>query len=378
MFAVEPCHLERWYSLYGFRARYNLSSSAAQPIATRELLALAGPQAEAEYLSLDLNYGPQLGSLRLRQAIAARYASVPPAAIQVTTGAAEALFLVLSACLAPGARIVVQTPIYPSIPTLAQGLGAQVIDWPLAADDQVDLQQLERLLANHAAQAIVLNHPHSPTGALLSADQLAWIAALAQAHGALLIIDEVYRGIQFGGETTAAAADLGPHAVSIGDMAKPYGLGGLRVGWIASHNQALLERCAELRDYTSLCNSTPGEFLAALALEHHDQIVARQLSIARQNRALFSQALPQLAWIEAHLADGGFTIFPRIHASRSSAAICHELCERFDVLVLPGEVFARPGHLRLGFGVNSEQFAAGLERLLDFAASELRYQARTV
>lgn len=51
--------------------------------------------------------------------------------------------------------------------------------------------------------------------------------------------------------------------------------------------------------------------------------------------------------------------------------MCHALCERYDVLVLPGDVFAMPGYLRLGFGVAPEQFAAGLDRLLAYASDVL-------
>lgn len=366
MHALVPCSLERWYHAYGFRARYNLSGSAAPPLDTADLLDLGGPAAREEYLALGLNYGPQQGGERLRTAIAARYRTLSPSSVQVTTGAAEALFLVLSALIAPGDSVVVQFPIYPSIYGLAESLGARVLRWPLGEDGAIDLDRLERLLAANVVRAVVLNHPHSPTGALVSPAALGHIAALAEQHGATLVVDEVYRGIQFAGAPTLAAADLAPGAVSIGDVAKPYGLGGLRVGWIASHDRDLLRRCAELRDYTTLCNSVPGEFLAALALEHHGAIIERHLTTARINRAMFGQAAADLPWLDGGLASGGFTVFPRIRAATSALAVCHELCERHDVLLLPGEVFSMPGRLRLGFGVDPADFAAGLERLVEF------------
>src|SRR5262249_49380160 len=153
---------------------------------------------------------------------------------------------------------------------------------------------------------------------------------------ASLLVDEVYRGIQFAGELSPAAADLGSHAISIGDVAKPYGLGGLRVGWIATANRAILRRCAELRDYTSICGSVPGEFLAALALEHRETILARHLATARANRALFSAAMEGQACLQWQHADGGFTIFPRVMVPGSSGAWCRELNARYGVLLLPG------------------------------------------
>jgi aspartate/methionine/tyrosine aminotransferase len=369
---VRPSALERWYSRYGARARYDLSSSAAPALRTDELLELAGDAARADYLALDLGYRPAQGSACLRTVIAEQYTTLDGEHIQVTTGAAEAIFLLLHACVQPDDRLIVQSPIYPSFYTLAAGLGAQVRLWPFDVQGRVDLELLARLLGRGQVRAIVLNHPHSPTGALLSAAELAGIAALAAAHEALLIVDEVYRGIQFEGPLTAAAADLGDHVVSIGDLAKPYGLGGLRVGWVATANQALLERCAHLRDYTSLCNSAPGEYLAVLALEQRERILTRQLDIARRNRRCFLEVLASEPWLDARLGPGGFTIFPQVHLPLPTLRISAELCEQEQVLVLPGEVFERVGHLRIGFGVAPDDFVAGLERLAAYGARRWR------
>ncbi len=366
MHTLVPCDLERWYSTYGYRARYNLSSSAAPSLSTKDVLALGGAAAQAEYLALPLEYSPQQGSQRLRHAIAGRYHSITAAQVQVTTGAAEALFLVLNALLYPGATLIVQFPIYPPIYTLAASLGVTVLRWPIDADGAIDLDQLVQMLRRQPVQALVLNNPHSPTGAVLSPSELQQIADLATEQRSVLVVDEVYRGIQFAGPPTPAAADLSPTVISIGDVAKPYGLGGLRVGWIATHNAAVLRRCAELRDYTTLCSSVPGEFLAALALEHHATLIEHHVATARINRTYFASVISAVPWLEGTLASAGFTIFPRSHRATSTLALCQDLCEHHDVLLLPGDVFAMPGHLRLGFGVEPSQFAAGLERVLNY------------
>ncbi len=368
LYRLPPCDLERWYSQFGFGARYNLSGSAAPSLTTMDLLHYAGPDAIAAYLELNLNYVPVDGTLRLRTTIAQQYATLTPEQIQVTTGAAEALLLLFTVLLHPGDAVVVQFPIYPSIYGLAEARGAEVRRWPILPNGQIDLDHLHMLLEQGKVRAIVLNHPHGPTGLLLTPSELMAIAQLAADYNATLIVDEVYRGIQFTDELTAPAADLGPHIVSIGDVAKPYGLGGLRIGWLATADTQVLDRCAEVRDYTTLCSTAPGEFLAAIALEHRTGILARQLAVAQQNRRLFSVAMTDHEWLDWSLPDGGFTIFPRSQLRRSTATTCHELYERYSVLVLPGEVFTMPGYLRLGFGVDPDQFAAGLERLLAYAA----------
>ncbi len=376
LYPLPPCDLERWYSQFGFGARYNLSGSAAPALTTTDLLHYAGPDAVAAYLELNLNYVPTAGTHRLRMAIAQQYATLTSDEIQVTTGAVEALLLVFTVLLHPGDAVIVQFPIYPSIYGLAEARGADVRRWPILPHGHIDLDHLRRLLERGNVRAIVLNHPHGPTGLLLAPPELMAIAQLAADYNATLVVDEVYRGIQFTDEVTVPAADLGAHIVSIGDVAKPYGLGGLRIGWLATADTQLLDRCAEVRDYTTLCGTAPGEFLAAIALEHRTAILERQLAVAQRNRMLFAAAMTTHAWLDWSLPNGGFTIFPRSRLRASTAATCHELYERYDVLVLPGEVFGMPGYLRLGFGVEPDQFAAGLERVLAYAVhadGELRH-----
>lgn len=372
LYHLAPSDLERWYSQYGTRARYHLSSSAAPSLTTAELLRYAGPNASTAYLELNLNYGPAAGSPLLRRAISTQYSALEPDHIQITTGAAEALFLVLNTLIQPGDLVVVQHPIYPSIVRLAEALGAQVRRWSLSATEGFDLDDLTHLVTGRQPRAIILNNPHSPTGQCLSTSELRSIAELAASVNATLVVDEVYRGIHFGPVDAQPAADNGPHVVSIGDVAKPYGLGGVRIGWIATANKAFLARCAELRDYTSLGSSVPGEFLATIALEHRGAILEQHLAVARRNRALFVREIAAADWLDWQLADSGFTLFPRANLPQSTTTLCRALCERYAVLLLPGEVFEMPGYVRIGFGVDSAQFAHGLERVLDYATQTYR------
>jgi aspartate/methionine/tyrosine aminotransferase len=80
-----------------------------------------------------------------------------------------------------------------------------------------------------------------------------------------------------------AFADLNERSISLGVMSKTYGLAGLRIGWIATKNKKLFRLMAEFKDYTTICNSAPSEFLATLALKHRKPIVERNLGIIISN-----------------------------------------------------------------------------------------------
>ncbi len=83
-----------------------------------------------------------------------------------------------------------------------------------------------------------------------------------------------------------SACDINPSAIALGVMSKAYGLAGLRIGWVATHNAAILTRMAAFKDYTTICSSAPSEYLAELALRQRARIVGRNLQIIRDNLAL--------------------------------------------------------------------------------------------
>lgn len=363
---IKPFELEQWYVQYEFNVRNNLSASCALPTNTEELLEYGGETARNEYLSLALDYIPSRGTERLRAAVAAWFQTIDSGRVLVTTGASEAIWLLFNNLLSAGDEIIVEQPIYQSLHEVARFAGAKIIPWSLKAENQYrpDPEDLEKMITPRT-KAVVINHPHSPTGAVISQNELERFVSLCEKFKIRLISDEVYRGIVYRpGDSVSPAADLSPYAVSIGDLTKPFGLGGLRVGWLASRDQELLEKCSIWRDYTTMCCSAPGEFLAALALEHRDAIMAKKIALAGNNLSLLAGFIEEnsdvLEWV---MPRGGFTAFPRYKFTLDSRAFCRGLIEQEDVLLLPGSVFGMGNHFRIGFGRDAASFQSGLEAL---------------
>lgn len=165
-----------------------------------------------------------------------------------------------------------------------------------------------------------------------------------------------------------SVVDVIEDAVSIGDMTKPWGLGGLRVGWIASRRHDLLDLISSARDYSTMCSSAPGSFLAELALRHSAQIIAPRLAAARANRDQLAEAITNsqgaLSWRRP--ADG-YTAFVQLPAHLSTTAFCRRLAREQRLLLLPGEVYgsAYKQFVRIGFGCDPGLFQEGLTTLLE-------------
>ncbi|HEX3671824.1 MAG TPA: aminotransferase class I/II-fold pyridoxal phosphate-dependent enzyme, partial [Candidatus Cybelea sp.] len=274
-----PFALERFFARYEFRARYLLCSSDPESMPVGELLALES-DAEARLRTLRLGYTETLGGEALRRAIASHYAHGDPEAILAHSGSEEAISTFFNAVLERGDHAIVQFPAYQSHYSLPEALGAEVTRWNSDLDDagSPDIEELQAMVRPRT-RAIVLTTPNNPTGYALTRAQIDAIVALARLHGLWLFSDEVYRGTEREPERIPAVCDLYERGVSLGGLSKTYGLAGLRIGWVAARDAPLRERMAALKDYSSICNSAPSEFLAELALRNGDRIVERVRAI---------------------------------------------------------------------------------------------------
>ena len=198
-------------------------------------------------------------------------------------GAEEGVFLAMHALLGADDHAVVVWPAYQSLHEVARSIGASVTLVPLDPRDwSLDVDAVAAAMRPNT-KVIVVNFPHSPTGAHLEPEQFARLVAIAELHGARLFSDEVYRLLEHSSPRLAAAAESSPRGVSLGVMSKAFGLAGLRVGWIATRDRALRARIAALKDYTTICIAAPSEILALIALGARD-CDARRANALRSSR----------------------------------------------------------------------------------------------
>lgn len=349
---LSPFKLERFFARYEFNVRYVLCASDCETFTVREILALE-PEAEARCLDLRLGYTESAGAPSLRQAIAGLYTTISPEEILVHSGAEEAIFAFMLATLKAGDHIIVHAPCYQSLAEVARGLGCQVSFWQ--ADEKqgwaLDPRDLQRLIRPYT-RAVVINVPHNPTGYLMPREVFEEVHRITQKHGLILFSDEVYRELEYDPtRRLPAACDVNPNAVSLGVMSKAYGLPGLRIGWIATHRQDVLQAMAVVKDYLTICNSAPAEVLAEVALRHREVLLERNRDILRQNlrhwTEFFERHSEQFAWVAPQ---AGSVAFPRL-LEGDAEEFCDALVMKTGVLLAPGTLFEdRSNHFRIGLG----------------------------
>ena len=370
---LPPFALERFFARWEFVVRHVACASDIEPLPMAELLALADDEMRGLWNGLRLGYTESAGHPLLRREIASQYEGIASEETLVFSGAEEAIFILMHVLLRPGEHAVVTWPAYQSLYEVARSRGVHVDPLPLEPGSNwaLDLPALQRLL-RPTTRLIVVNFPHNPTGALPSAEQFEALLDIARYAGCRVLSDEVYRGIELGdADRLPAACDRYEHAISLGVMSKAYGLAGVRIGWIATHDAEVRQLAAVMKDYTTICAAAPSELLSIMALRAREALLARSRRIVSENLAaldvFFGRHPERFTW---HRPRGGSTAFPELTTGEPIDRFAERLAEREGVLLLPGTLFDMPGdHFRIGLGrADLPRALEALDRFLEAPA----------
>jgi aspartate/methionine/tyrosine aminotransferase len=359
---LPPFVLDHWLAAHEFASppiRFNLASSTGPAWTLGQLLALGGGAARDELDGIRLSYAPPAGSKLLRERIGQFY-GVDPDWVVVTTGASEALSVILCMVAEPDASIVLPFPAFPAMPVMAQAWGLGVKSYTLNRKAAFVQSADQILAAVHTNTRLVLvNSPHNPTGSVMEHAELQRLAGSLSERGIPLLVDEVYHPLYFRAEVPSAAKV--PNAMVISDFSKALSLSGLRLGWIIDRDPKRREQLINLRSYFTVSSSPLTEAIAAHALAHAGAVISHLREVAQANFALLEQFMQRhrstLGWIPP---GGGTVSFPWLLDGRDSRPICQALA-REGVLVAPGDCFGVAEHFRIGLGAHATGFEEALE-----------------
>ena len=367
--------LERYFARWEFAVDHLLCASDVQGYAMADLLDLADEETRSMWDGLTLGYTESTGHPLLRAEIAALYEGLEADDVLVFAGAEEAIFCLANVMFGPGDHAVVTWPGYQSLYEVARATGAEVTLHELREDASwaIDVELLRRQVTPET-RLIVVNAPHNPTGMLPDRATFDALVEIADGAGAHLLVDEVYRYLEFAdADRLPAGAEASDRGISLGVMSKSFAMAGLRIGWLATRDRELLAKCASFKDYTTICSSAPSEVLALIGLRARDVVLARSREIVAENLRIldgfFDEWADRLAWVRPRAGSVGF---PRLTVPGVSIDDwATSLVEAEGVLLLPGSQFGYGGnHFRLGFG--RTDLPVALDRLEAHARRTLR------
>lgn len=361
---IKPFELERYFAKHEFTAKHLLSCSDCEPLHLSEVLKMADEESLKLWKNLKLAYTESRGHPLLLEEIARMHTSIQPNEINVMVPE-EAIFVSMNCILEKGDHVISTFPGYQSLYEIANSLGCEVSKWVPDYKNgwQFDLNKLKSLIREDT-KLVVINFPHNPTGATLSEIEFLEIIEFCRKNNTLLFSDEMYRFLEYNEkDRLPSACDLYENTISLFGMSKSFALPGLRIGWLSSKNNKLMQNVSEFKDYTSICNNAPGEILSIIALRNKEIILKRNLQIISENLHLldsFFSKYNNLFYWNPPLA--GPISFPKLNAKVPVSEFCKKLIEKEDTMLLPSSVYGFEGNFfRIGFA--RKNLIKGLEKL---------------
>jgi aminotransferase len=293
----------------------------------------------------------------------------------VTCGVQEGLYIVMRSILKPGDEVIIPSPHYGTFYQNTLACGAKPVLVPLAESDGFvpDFQRLTDAVSSKS-RAIVFCNPNNPLGVVWSHETLKSLAAFAQTHDLLVLVDEIYRDYTFIGEPLSIGSlpGMAQRTFTFGGFSKSHLMMGLRIGFV-SGPPALMHEVKKLHYCVVMCPSVIGQTAALAALK----CTAAELAPIRSHFAAklehLYRRIKALPGVSCAAPGGSFYVFPNFSRYGSDAmAFAIRLIEEAGVVTLPGTEFGElgQGHLRLSVCATEAEVSEGIRRLEAFIESE--------
>jgi aspartate/methionine/tyrosine aminotransferase len=364
---LKPFLLDAWLDQYEHDIEFNLAASTGPAWTVNDILALADEETRHRFLNHKLVYSRPAGADSLREAIA-EMQGVPVEAVQVVTGASEALVALMWLAAEPGANVIIPLPGFTTFSALPESVGLETRFYRVRRENgfRIDPDEIKRL-ADSKTRLILVNSPHNPTGATIGDSEMEALHDFTAERGIQLVSDEVYHPIYHGNQTKSAVRL--PHATVIADLSKAFSIAGVRTGWMIEHDARRRQQYWTARAYFSICNTTTGEILSEIAIRKRNVVLGKAQEAATRNLKLLECFMADhrdlLGWIRP---PGGMTAFPWLASGENARPFCQAATER-GILLAPGDCFDAPSHFRLGFAAAGDHFSQALDRFGYFLKS---------
>ncbi|MDP9251006.1 MAG: aminotransferase class I/II-fold pyridoxal phosphate-dependent enzyme, partial [Chloroflexota bacterium] len=268
----------------------------------------------------------------------------------------------------PGDEVIYHEPCFvayaPCI-TLAGG-----VPIPVATGDETDFQitaEMVEAAITPRTKALFLGYPNNPTGAVLDREDLERIAAVAERHDLLVISDEIYERLVYGGHEHVAFSSLPgmrERTVLIGGFSKSYAMTGWRVGYVAAPAE-VMTGIAKVHQYGIMCAPTAAQFAAVEALRSGERFVVEMQAEYDRRRQLMTRRLNEIG-LHCFEPRGAFYCFPEISSTRmDDETFAQQLLLEERVAVVPGSAFGASGadHVRVCYATAYEEIAEAMDRI---------------
>lgn len=293
---------------------------------------------------------------------------------QVYTATLQALAAVVELMTEPGDGVVVFTPIYHPFLTITEKAGRRIIDVPLDPDGwRLDPERFQAAI-DETTKLVLFANPHNPLGRMFGADELKGFAEVVERNDLLLVSDEIWCDLTYGGNhipTLKLCPELAERTITLGSASKSFNLAGLKTAVVHVASPAIRERFDALADHMMGGPSTLG-IEASIAAWNQcgdwlDKVKA-QLKVNRDH--LVSRVANDLDGVTMHTPEATYLGWLDFSATSLADDPASQLRAKAGVGLQAGSEFSADwgSHARLNFATGPEV----LDRIVDSVASQLR------
>ena len=299
-----------------------------------------------------------------------------PEEIIVSCGAKHSLYNLFQAVLNPGDQVIIPAPYWVSYPDMAALAGAKSKFIKTKESDGFKMtpEQLKKAIGKKT-KAVIINSPSNPTGASYTFDELKVIADICVDNKLLIVADDIYEKLVYGGFKFSSIASVSPETkaltVVVNGVSKSYSMTGWRIGYAAGPKEII----TAMTNIQSQSTSNPTSIALKAATEAlngpQDSVEMMRVEFEKRRKYIVER-LNSIKGVKCFNPEGAFYVFPNIKKllgktyNGKQVNTCIEfadyLLETARIAVVPGSPFGAPGYIRLSYATSMENIKNGLDR----------------
>lgn len=291
--------------------------------------------------------------------------------VLVTVGGSEAIDACIRAVVCPGDEVIIPQPSYVCYEPITQLAGGVPVIIETKAENDFKLTPEElRAAITPRTKALILPYPCNPTGAIMEKEDLEAIAAVLRDTNIVIISDEIYAELTFGGKPHVSIASIDgmqERTLLVNGFSKTFSMTGWRLGYACGPAE-LVRQILKIHQYAIMCAPTTSQYAAIEALRRCDADVESMREEYDMRRRLIVNGFCELG-LTCREPKGAFYAFPCIKSSGlSSDEFCEKLLYAKHVAIVPGTAFGRGGEgfVRASYCYSTEHIKEALKRIGEF------------
>ena len=297
----------------------------------------------------------------------------PLSEILVTVGGSEAIDGCIRAVVAPGDEVIIPQPSYVCYEPITRLAGGVPVIIETKAEDQFKLTpEALKAAITDKTKLLILPFPCNPTGAIMEREDLEKIAEVLRGTNILVLSDEIYAELTFGGKNHVSIANLEgmkERTILVNGFSKAFSMTGWRMGY-ACGPQEIMAQITKIHQFAIMCAPTTSQYAAIVAMTECDEIVREMLEEYDTRRRLIVDGFNKLG-LTCRDPKGAFYAFPSIQKTGlTSEEFCQRLLESKHVAVVPGPAFGQGGEgfIRASYCYSTDHIKEALKRIEEFLA----------